>query len=268
MLEALYPWPIEEAVFRPIVSLLLAALLPLALHRAVVFSLAFARESTAEREHRGGLAAIGGVGALATYAMGVTAIGPAWTDTSLGVAAHASGLACALSTMLATVVLWRRAKLGPLAALAERAAWGPLVPTGLVLLLLVIGWLAGDVTRIADDEAELVQADETWRRLRIDPWDANATLALAWQARRREDLERAAAYADEAQRMGVSSPALLELRAELLAARGECEAARETFDEALAARVVDPLAVSLELGGYRIPPTLLTECGMGEVPRR
>ncbi len=264
MLDALYPWPIEEALFRPVVSLLLAALVPLALHRAVVFALTFAREGTAERQHRGGVVAIGCVGGLGAYAVGLTAIGPAWTDTSRGAAAHVSGLACALVTLLAAVVVWRRSRLGPISTFYQRAAWAQPVPTGLMLLLAVIGWLAVDITRMADDEAEIVSVDETWRRLRIHPWDGTATLALSWQARRREDLERADAYADEAERMGVASPALLELRAELLAARGDCAAARETFDEALSARVVDPLAVSLELGGYRIPPTLLTECGMGE----
>jgi hypothetical protein len=141
---------------------------------------------------------------------------------------------------------------------------GLLVGLGVAATLLVGAWLTVDLTGFPASEAELASEDETWRRLRVDPWDPSATLALAWQARRREDLERAEAYATEAARLGAPTPPLLEMEAELLAARGECARARETFDRALAARVVDPLQSSLELGGYRIPPTLMTECGMGD----
>jgi Zn-dependent protease with chaperone function len=141
---------------------------------------------------------------------------------------------------------------------------GLFVGLGVAVTLVVGVWLAVDLTAFPASEAELASEDETWRRLRVDPWDASAALALAWQARRREDLKRAEAYATEAAHLGVSTPPLLEMEAELLAARGECARARETFDRALAARVVDPLESSLELGGYRIPPTLMTECGMGD----
>jgi Zn-dependent protease with chaperone function len=147
-----------------------------------------------------------------------------------------------------------------------RTRGGALAGLGVGAALVLATWLAHDLTEIPATEAELASEAEAWRRLRVDPWDGSATLALSWSARRREDLERAEAYATEAARLGVARPALLELTAELLAARGDCERARETFDEALAARVVDPLESSLELGGYRIPPTLLTECGMGEAP--
>ncbi|GAB4209463.1 MAG: hypothetical protein OHK0013_28890 [Sandaracinaceae bacterium] len=140
------------------------------------------------------------------------------------------------------------------------------VSVGLALggALVVLAWLAHALTVIPPEEAELATEAQAWRRLRVDPWDGVATLTLAWSARRREDLERAEAYATEAVRLGVPSPQALELEAELWAARGDCVRARETFERALAARVVDPLTASLELGGYRIPPTVLTECDLGE----
>ncbi|MBN8615802.1 MAG: M48 family metalloprotease, partial [Deltaproteobacteria bacterium] len=68
---------------------------------------------------------------------------------------------------------------------------GLLVGLGVASVLLVSAWLAYDLTRLPASEAELAGEGETWRRLRVDPWDGGATLALAWQARRREDLERA-----------------------------------------------------------------------------
>ncbi len=149
-----------------------------------------------------------------------------------------------------------------------RTRTGMIVGLGVGASLIVGGWLAHELTTLPASEAELAGEGETWRRLRVDPWDGGATLALAWQARRREDLERAEAYATEAARLGAAAPALLELEAELWAARGDCARAEETFDRALAARVVDPLETSLELGGYRIPPTLMTECGMGDPRER
>ncbi|MBX7196047.1 MAG: M48 family metalloprotease [Sandaracinaceae bacterium] len=145
-----------------------------------------------------------------------------------------------------------------------RTRMGLLVGLGVAASMIVGTWLAWQLTSLPASEAELASDGERWRRRRVDPWDGGATLALAWQARRREDLERAEAYATEAAHLGVASPALLEMEAELLAARGDCARAEETFDRALAARVVDPLEATLELGGYRIPPTLMTECGMGD----
>lgn len=152
---------------------------------------------------------------------------------------------------------------GPRPSAAD-ARPGLVVGLGLVVALLVSMWLAYTLTDVSAYDAEVLTAEEAWRSLRVDPWDANATLALAWQSRRREDLDRADAYVAEAAYLGASPPALLEIEAELLAARGDCVAARETFDRALAARVVDPLESTLELGGYRIPPTLLTACEWGE----
>lgn len=138
------------------------------------------------------------------------------------------------------------------------------------LLLIVAGlagaWLAVDLTQLRPEDVSTTGHTAAWRRLHIDPWDARAVLALAWNARRQEDLERAEAYRAQAIELGVETYLALELRAELQATQGDCEAARATFDEALASRVIDPLLVSMELGGYTVPPALITDCGMGESP--
>lgn len=130
-------------------------------------------------------------------------------------------------------------------------------------LLVALPWLAETVTVVDVASAPELGADAAWRRLHVDPWDANATLALAWDARHREDLERSGEYLAAARHVGVAEPEALELEAELLAARGFCDEARATFDRALEARLVDPLRTSLVLGGYRLPRSLVTECGMG-----
>lgn len=143
---------------------------------------------------------------------------------------------------------------------------------GLAVALLVIlagvagAWLAVDLTQLRPEDVSTTGHAAAWRRLHIDPWDARAVLALAWNARRQEDLERAEAYRAQAIELGVETYLALELRAELEATQGDCEAARATFDEALASRVIDPLLVSMELGGYTVPPALITDCGMGQSP--
>ncbi|HJL20325.1 MAG TPA: hypothetical protein RMH99_31955 [Sandaracinaceae bacterium LLY-WYZ-13_1] len=145
----------------------------------------------------------------------------------------------------------------------------------------VLGWVTGGAigallaaglalpwtsTRIGPEEAPHAGASAAVWRLRIHPWDPVAMLAAGWASREREDYRRAVAQAREARRMGLPVAPTLELEAEVLAARGRCEEARATFDRALRARAArvfeeDALAAPLTLGGYQLPPTLVTECG-------
>lgn len=142
-----------------------------------------------------------------------------------------------------------------------------LVTALLVLVVLAAGaWLATDLTQLRPEDVSTTGHTAAWRRLHIEPWDARAVLALAWNARRQEDLERAEAYRLQAYALGVEEYLALELQAELEATSGDCDAARATFDRALASRVADPLEAVMELGGYTVPPALITECGMGQSP--
>ncbi len=131
----------------------------------------------------------------------------------------------------------------------------------LVVALYALYFVPRDLTRIPADEVASVDPAATWWRLRVAPSDPLATLALGWQARRVEDLDRAEAFAREAWALGAPAPEYHELRAEILAARGDCAAAHEAFARALSERVVDPLEERLELGHFHLPPTLITACG-------
>jgi hypothetical protein len=137
----------------------------------------------------------------------------------------------------------------------------------LVSAALVAGaWGLDAATAVDLDAAPLAGAGPARWRLRLDPWDPSAMLALAWATRRDEDLGRAERQLRVAAYLGVPPADRLELEAELLAARGECDAARARFDEALAARAdraFEAPLEPLELGGWHLPPTLVTECGYG-----
>ncbi len=122
------------------------------------------------------------------------------------------------------------------------------------------------VTPIAIAEAPTTSGSSAYWRLRVDPWDATAMLAAAWAASAREEPRRARAQLEEARRMGLTEAPALELEAELAATRGDCDGARALFDRALRARALeafdeDALAEPLLLGGYHLPPTMVTECG-------
>ena len=157
--------------------------------------------------------------------------------------------------------------LGPRPEAPQRRAGlvaGVIVSVGLVALPAV----AVLATRIeAGGEANVGARAATWR-LRVDPWDPSAMLALAWAAASDADPDLARARAAEATRLGANRAELLELDAELLAAAGRCDEARARFDEALSARASERFALGrwepVELGGYHLPPSLVTECGYGE----
>jgi Zn-dependent protease with chaperone function len=135
-----------------------------------------------------------------------------------------------------------------------------------VLVLAMLG--ASEATEIAPREVPTAGLDAARWRLRIDPWDADAVLALAWATRGDEDLSRATRLVELARRIGAPDAERMELEAEILAARGECEQARALFDRSLEARAVRAMAdqeSALELGGWHIPPTLVRDCRYGAV---
>lgn len=93
-------------------------------------------------------------------------------------------------------------------------------------------------------------------------------LTLAWASARADDPSLATTRAQEARRLGAHESDVMELEAELLAAGGRCVEGRARFEEALRARASERFSRGdwepLELGGYHLPPSLVTECGYGE----
>lgn len=139
----------------------------------------------------------------------------------------------------------------------------------IALGLVAMPVLADALTEIAPgSEANVASYAARWR-LRVDPWDASAMLSLGWVAARANDPRLASARASEARRLGAGESDVMELDAENLAATGHCEEARTRFDESLAERARERFAAAaawepLELGGYHVPPSLVTECGYGD----
>ncbi|MFO0680988.1 MAG: M48 family metalloprotease [Sandaracinus sp.] len=157
--------------------------------------------------------------------------------------------------------------LGPRPAPPNRRAGliaGLVVSAGLVALPF-----AGDAATAIEPgtEVDLGASAAIWR-LRVDPWDAHAMLALAWASASAHDPSRAAARVAEARRLGARASDVMELEAELLAQNHECDQARDRFDAAIRARAEESFAAGifepLELGGYHLPRTLVSECGYGD----
>jgi Zn-dependent protease with chaperone function len=147
---------------------------------------------------------------------------------------------------------------------------------GIVAALAIAGalmgavWIANERTAIPRESAPLAGAGAARWRLRVDPWDSVAMLAMAWASRRDGDLSRAEAQARMAERMGAPVAERLELEAEILAARKRCDEAHARFAEALRWRAAvvfeDPLSRPLALGGWYLPPTLVSGCRVGVEP--
>jgi hypothetical protein len=134
-----------------------------------------------------------------------------------------------------------------------------------IALPIGLGWL---LTPIAPDAVQMAGPRAGWWRLFVDPWDGEAMLAVAWGSRRNNHLDASQAQLEEALRLGATQAEAMELEAELLAARHDCVGARARFDAALRERARRQFETGifepLELGGYHLPPSLVTECGYGE----
>ncbi|MCA9608377.1 MAG: hypothetical protein KC619_22365 [Myxococcales bacterium] len=301
-------WPIEEAYgVRPVGSLLLVALLPF-LTRAVLSALVedaatLARARAPVRATQLGLAfVIGGTAlgpALAEAPGGLASHGAAFLAVALagvvdqrisgpgdlrgivggvGAALLACGILGAFSVPYGIAVGAVLVTAGGGFAYRPRrraadttTAFGWFLGGAVALLLVAALAAPVPLTEIAPEDAPY-HGDATWR-LRVDPWDATAMLANGWAARERQELSRAVACARESVRMGGPRGPALELEAEVLAARGACDEARATFDRAIQARARvsfsdDSLLAPLVLGGYQLPPTLVTNCGgLEDLPR-
>lgn len=141
---------------------------------------------------------------------------------------------------------------------------GALAGLALGASLAACAYGASSLTAIEPDRIATIDGDAARWRQRIAPWDPNAMLALAWDSRRDDAFDEADARIDAAEALGAPRPEVLEARSELLAARGRCDEADALFDQAIAARSMaafeaDPFA-PLELGGWHLPPSLVSEC--------
>ncbi len=246
------PWAIEEIWLRPAATLLACALVPLATLRILSAVLG-------GRGSREGAFVLTAVEAPLAFVAGAGALGPALVEAPFGIAGLAFGALC--GGVALAVKIPRARRLEP-----EPRRRGAAIAVGLTMgLTLAAGGLAARaLSAIEQDEAWAAgDAAARWR-LRVEPWDPLAMIAAGWAVRERS-AERALAWAREARRLGGPEASVLELEAEVFASRGECERARAAFDRALAARAEaafqDPLGERLELGGYRLPPSLLAECG-------
>lgn len=153
------------------------------------------------------------------------------------------------------------------AATSARATTRRRVVRTVVGTLLVVGVYVVVERVTAFDAEDAVRMSEDRVRVRrvVAPWDGAALLAAAWQARRAGDLDAAWRGLRWAASKGVAAAPAEELRAELAAEEGDCDAARAAFDRALRARAratLDAPASSYALGGYRLPPTLLRRCAL------
>ncbi len=151
-----------------------------------------------------------------------------------------------------------------------RAARPALSSAGVVLACTLAGasWAAAgalaESSRIASDAIPTVSGSAARTRVRLAPWDGDARLALAWEARRSGHLERAEALAELAVRLNADAAATLDFFAELAAARGDCRASYARFETALRVRAAEAFAGVLErplqLGLSVLPPTYITRC--------
>lgn len=141
---------------------------------------------------------------------------------------------------------------------------GLLAGLAVASVLFACAYGARTLTVIEADHIATIDGEAALRRQRVDPWDANAMLALAWDSRRDDALDEADARIAAAEALGAPRPELLEARAEVAAARGRCDEADALFDEAIAARSMDAFSADpfapLELGGWHLPPSLVSEC--------
>ena len=248
--------PFEERLTPPAIALLVAWLTPM-LVRGVARVLS---RAPAERHAVLAGSAPGSFVACAMLAWGAS--GPSTSSQPGSLLDLALVAACALILGWQLRVLRSDDEWRNLRALAP--AYGLGVFASIVVCALVaVGARLADVEDAAD-----ASESSAWWGVRIDPWDAEAVLALGWAAERREDRELARARMELAEQAGVSRSESLTLAA-AIAARDDCERARELFDLALESRAAEAIGsgTSLTLGGYYLPESLVSRCELSEATR-
>jgi hypothetical protein len=139
--------------------------------------------------------------------------------------------------------------------------------TALSISLVLAPLVADHLTRLVPAEASSTSVDQASQRLLVRPRDPTALIALAWSDTRHGHFDRAERTLRATS--GAHEIDVLELEAELLAARGDCPRARAKYDRALRVRTLarferDVFERQLELGGYAMPTRLVHRCGLGD----
>jgi len=130
-------------------------------------------------------------------------------------------------------------------------------------------WFATERTLAFEDVDAASEERARWRR-RLSPTDARAWLALALRARSKDQNDHALALGAVAETLETEDDRfqarILELRADVWAAEGDCERARALFTEALKARARAAMeTLDLDLGeSYRLPPAFAANCRLDE----
>lgn len=252
-------WPLEDLWFRPVATLLLALAVPLATGRltAIIVSPQAAPDARAVSVALWAARPL----EIATFVLlGATAFAPALLSgpAALVVGGVVGGSTAALSAFLFS----RRFAPSPVGGDVRRSAIVAGVLVGLIPIATAT--LVERLTRLDPDRIATTSPDTAWRRLHVDPRDGAAMLAAAWASSDANDPQRATARIDEAERMGAPAPELAEARAEVAASEGDCAAARAHFDRALVLRAEAAFAAGampeLTLGGYHLPPSMITRC--------
>jgi len=181
--------------------------------------------------------------------------------TSLGV--H-SLLALVPATFALTLILIGRRLRGhqSLGQVSLKPRLSAALAVGWTLLFVAVAF----ATDVSTTEPRSVDEDRVWARLQLNPRDPEANLLMAWYERDRDAFADALRRADTARQLGADEPLVLQVESEILAARGDCAGAQATFDRALvsmAERALDAaLEENLSLGGFSLPPTLISHCGV------
>ena len=144
-------------------------------------------------------------------------------------------------------------------------AWAAVV---LAFTLGAATWAAAaavlETSAIATEAIATSSSARAHMRLRLEPWDGDAQLVLAWEARRTGHLDRAEALAERAVQLDADAASTLDFFAELSAARGDCEESYARFEGALRVRAAEAfegvLDQPLQLGMSALPPTYITHC--------
>lgn len=105
-------------------------------------------------------------------------------------------------------------------------------------------------------------------RAALVPSDADARLSLGFRFASADMLDRARGEAAYARGLGAVPARTYELESEIAARAGDCEGAERLFRLSLESSLGDILeghaTTRLRLGGYFLPPSLVTRCHFGE----